>query len=229
MVPSRMALVSKERFRLAMATVPIDQAALAKRVGCTPGAISQIISGTTLRSKFLPDIADVLGVSVRWLRGDDEEGGPGSRPPLPDLPQVNDDEPDVVHVELLPTFAGAGGGGTGDGDQITIAYSRSLIENELRAQPQDILAVLIEGDSMEPDFRSGDQILVDKRRRSVTQPGPFCLWDGDGYVIKLLERIYDSEPPKVRVISRNQVYSAAERLADEVKIMGRVVWFGRRV
>jgi phage repressor protein C with HTH and peptisase S24 domain len=222
-------VINKERIRLAMDALPIDQTALAKRVGCTPGAISQIVSGTSLRSKFLPDIADVLGVSVRWLRAEDDEGGPGSRPPLPDLPPVNDDSPDVVHIELLPTFAGAGGGGTGDGDHATVVFARSLIEFELRAHPTDVLAVQIEGDSMEPDFRSGDQVLVDKRRKSVTQPGAFCLWDGDGYVIKLLERIYDSEPPKVRVISRNQIYSPAERLVDEVKIMGRVVWFGRRV
>jgi phage repressor protein C with HTH and peptisase S24 domain len=136
---------------------------------------------------------------------------------------------DTVPVELLPTYAGAGGGGTGEGDVEIIRFPRNLIERELRATSADVLAVLVEGDSMEPMFVSGDQLLIDKRRTSITQPGAFCLWDGDGYVIKLLEKVYDSDPPKVRVLSKNAVYQAVERLAEEVRIMGRVVWFGRRV
>ncbi|EQB03697.1 hypothetical protein L286_11800 [Sphingobium sp. HDIP04] len=134
-----------------------------------------------------------------------------------------------VDVEVLPTYAGAGGGGTGEGDVEKIAFSRALVEYELRAKPKDLLAIQIEGNSMTPDFQSGDQLLVDKRKTSLAQPGAFCLWDGDGYVVKYLEKIHDSEPPKVRVISRNEIYRTTERLAEEVQILGRVVWFARRV
>lgn len=134
-----------------------------------------------------------------------------------------------VKISALPTFAGAGGGGTGEGDTGTIIFSRSLVENQLRAKPADLLAIEIEGNSMSPDFESGDQLLIDKRKTSIAQPGAFCLWDGDGYVVKYLEKVYDTEPAKVRVISRNAVFSAAERLADEIQILGRVVWFARRV
>ena len=147
----------------------------------------------------------------------------------PEAPPIPFQEDDSVQVERLPTFAGAGGGGTGDGDGATVSFSRDLIEREIRARPSDLLAVVIEGNSMMPDFQSGDQLLVDKRRQSVAQPGAFCLWDGDGYVVKYLERLPDSDPPKLRVISRNEIYSAHDRLAEEVRIMGRVIWFGRRV
>jgi len=135
----------------------------------------------------------------------------------------------AVGIEALPTHAGAGGGGTGEGEAGKIVFSRSLVEQELRAKPTDLLAIEIEGNSMSPDFESGDRILIDKRKTSISQPGAFCLWDGDGYVVKYLEKVYDTEPPKVRVISRNTIYSAAERLADEIQILGRVVWFARRV
>jgi len=134
-----------------------------------------------------------------------------------------------VFVEALPTYAGAGGGGTGDGEVERASFSRSLVEYELRAKPTDLLAIQIEGNSMSPDFQSGDQLLVDKRKTSLAQPGAFCLWDGDGYVVKYIEKVHDSEPQKVRVISANQIYSTVERLADEVRILGRVVWFARRV
>lgn len=134
-----------------------------------------------------------------------------------------------VFVEALPTYAGAGGGGTGEGDVERHSFSRALVEYELRAKPQDLLSIQIEGNSMDPDFQSGDQLLVDKRKVSLAQPGAFCLWDGDGYVVKYIEKIHGSEPQKIRVISRNDIYSTTERLAEEVRILGRVVWFARRV
>ncbi len=134
-----------------------------------------------------------------------------------------------VQIKLLPTFAGMGSGGTGDDDEGYISFSRDLIENELRTPPEALLAILAEGNSMAPDFLGGDQILVDTRRRSLAQPGAFCLWDGDGHVIKYLEKVPDSDPPKVRVISANAIYDPADRLLDEIGLVGRVVWFGRRV
>lgn len=134
-----------------------------------------------------------------------------------------------VMIRLLPNFVGLGTGGTEEGDEGLISFSRDLIENDLRAPADQLLAMVAEGNSMEPTFQGGDQILVDTRRKSLAQPGAFCLWDGDGHVIKFLERIQGSDPPKVRVISANNIYEPTERLLDEINLVGRVVWFGRRI
>jgi len=135
---------------------------------------------------------------------------------------------DYLSVDILPSYAGMGGGGNGDGEVETGLVPRSLIENELRAKVSDLLLIEARGDSMEPDFQHGDQILIDKRDRDPVQPGSFALWDGDAYVIKLVERI----PQKrgfYRIFSANNRYTAAEMSADEIKIMGRPVWFARRL
>ena len=55
------------RLRKAMEERQFDQQQLAAAAGCTQGAISQILVGKTLRSRFLPQIALALGVSVEWL------------------------------------------------------------------------------------------------------------------------------------------------------------------
>jgi phage repressor protein C with HTH and peptisase S24 domain len=134
-----------------------------------------------------------------------------------------------VEIQVLPTFAGLGTGGTGDDDPGVMAFSRDLIERELRAPPSNLLAMVAEGNSMEPDFQGGDVILVDTRRLSLAQAGAFCLWDGDGHVIKYLEKVPDSEPARVRVISRNPLYDPHERLLEDLRIIGRVIWYGRRI
>ena len=189
-------------------------------------------------------VAERMGVSVpqisRWENGKD--GIPSQRLNslrkayeasleellAPTEANVSDDHRSVL-VEQLPTMVGLGGGGTGEGEYRAIAFGRSLIEGELKASADDLLAIEVEGDSMKPEFLSGDRLLIDKRRRSLAQPGAFCLWDGDGYVVKYLERLHDTDPPKVRVHSENPRYSPADRLAEELQVLGRVVWLSRKL
>lgn len=143
--------------------------------------------------------------------------------------EVEDAAPrDYLPVEILPSFGGMGGGGTGEGDRETGLVSRRLIEDELRARPSELLIIEARGDSMEPDFFHGDQILIDKRDRNPIQPGPFAMWDGDGYVVKIVERL----PQKrgwYRVFSANGRYTPYDVEESQVEIMGRPVWFGRRL
>ncbi len=135
---------------------------------------------------------------------------------------------EYVSVEVLPTYAGAGGGGTGDADRETALVPRALIEDMLRGQAADFLVINVRGDSMEPDFHHGDQLLVDRRDCSPAQPGPFALWDGEWgeYVVKNVER---STAGEVRIFSSNAKYSSAIVESENTRIIGRPVWFGRRL
>jgi len=162
-----------------------------------------------------------------WLNAREQDKARGVRPLEPDLP---DAFPDLAYVEIavLPSYVGAGGGGTGEGDHIVAKLPRRLIEEELRGKPDDFELIDIRGDSAEPDFFHGDQILVDRRDRDPRQPGPFALWDEDGYVLKLVERV----PGKrgwYRIFSANPRYSSYEIEETETTIRGRPVWFARRL
>ena len=132
-----------------------------------------------------------------------------------------------VEVEVLPTFAGMGGGGTGEGDSLVAMLSRRLIQDELRGRAGDFLMIDVRGNSMEPDFCHGDQILIDKRDTNPVQPGPFALLYDDGYVVKNVER----RAGRYRIFSSNKDFSEEEvdPSDDRLRILGRPVWFGRRV
>lgn len=146
---------------------------------------------------------------------------------VPDLP-AQGSETAYVSVHVLPSYAGAGGGGTGEGDRLVAKLPRRLIEEELRGQPDDFELIDIRGDSAEPDFYHGDQILIDRRDRDPRQPGPFAIWDEDGYVLKLVERI-PGRRGWYRVFSANPRYSSYEIEEQEATIRGRPVWFARRL
>ena len=61
----------------AMAARGVEQQELARAAGCSQVTISKILSGLIEHSRFLPEIAAVLGVDFEWLHGDG-----GDRPDL---------------------------------------------------------------------------------------------------------------------------------------------------
>lgn len=207
------AKMERKSLKIARKRANLTQEAIAEAMGVSVPQVSRWENGKDgIPSQRLSSLALAYRATLEELLGSDE---------VEELP--------AVMIELLPTTVGAGGGGTGEGEYQSVVFPRTLIEDELKVDPSDLLAVQIEGDSMKPEFLPGDQLLIDKRKVSIAQPGPFCLWDGDGYVIKYLEKVYDTEPPKVRVISENQRYRTVERPLEEIIIMGRVVWFARRI
>jgi transcriptional regulator with XRE-family HTH domain len=62
--------LTSARVQERMDTLGLDQSELARRVGCSPAAINQIVTGKTQNSRFLPKIARSLGVSLSYLEGE---------------------------------------------------------------------------------------------------------------------------------------------------------------
>jgi phage repressor protein C with HTH and peptisase S24 domain len=108
-------------------------------------------------------------------------------------------------------------------------FKSSWITHRLRANPANLRILHVEGDSMMPTLHDGDVVLVDLARALPTPPGIFVLFDGMGLVAKRLEHIPNSDPPQVRIISDNAFYTPYERTAEEIKIIGRIRWFGREI
>ncbi len=148
---------------------------VARAIGRDRSVATKMFSGK--RPVKLQEVAALEKIVAQYeeLRGETHEITPADAAYLP--------------VEVLPSFAGMGGGGTGEGDLLKALMPRSLIVDELRAKPNDMILLEARGESMLPDFHHGDQILIDKRDKDPVQPGAFALWDGDGYVVKLVERV----------------------------------------
>ncbi|MCX7354740.1 MAG: helix-turn-helix domain-containing protein [Alphaproteobacteria bacterium] len=91
------------------------------------------------------------------------------------------------------------------------------------APPEEVRILEVVGDSMAPELWPGQKVMVHLRDRQPSPPGVFVLWDGLGLVIKRVEFIAPSDPPKLRISSDNRQYAAYERTIDEVHILGRVI------
>lgn len=221
----------RESFKAWMRANDLTTAKVAKKSGVPATTLYDFLKGDTqgLRVETEHKVAKAYRVDVEVIFGGAKpEPHIGNTSDLPD----NDPLQDYVEVEVLPTFAGMGGGGTGDGDMSRALVSRALVIQELRADPADLLIIDVRGDSMlDPatgkGFMHGDQLIVHRRDTNPRQPGPFALWYDDGYVVKNVEII--RRTGKLRIFSNNPAYSDDEADPEDVKIMGRPVWFARRL
>lgn len=135
-------------------------------------------------------------------------------------------------VAELDVRASAGPGAVNDGledAKATWLFPDPVVRHEFRARPDDLRVITLDGDSMEPMLSSGDRILLDTSQRVPVPPGIFVIWDGMGIVAKRVEHVPNSEPPKVVLRSVNPEYQTYERQADEVNIIGRVIWAARKL
>jgi len=136
-----------------------------------------------------------------------------------------------LRVPFNDIGAGAGGprlAGEADDGQ-TILLPESLVTHQLRAAPDHLVAFPVHGQSMSPLLPDGTVVVADMRKRQIGGGGLFGIDDGDGLVVKWVEKIRDSDPPKLRFVSENKSISPYERLAEEAGIIGLIVWRMGRV
>lgn len=98
-----------------------------------------------------------------------------------------------------------------------------------RRQTDALRMISISGDSMVPLLEHDDTVMLDCSQTRPSPPGIFILDDGFGLVAKRIEIIPSTTPQMLRILSENSAYSSYQRRIDEVHIIGRVVWFARRL
>ena len=135
----------------------------------------------------------------------------------------------AISVPMFDVSAAAGGGRTGHdaGADGALAFPASLLRRITAAPANGLRLITISGDSMAPTLEHGDMVMVDTNRTSPSPPGIFVLDDGVGLVAKRVDAVPNSFPQQLRLSSDNSAYSNYQRRIDEVRILGRVVWFAR--
>lgn len=217
-----------DRLRARAHQLGISPAHVAELAGLNRSFVQDILRGRSTRPSIdrLGDIARVLKVDRDWLLHGigDVEG----KPPFIDNP--DDAYVAIPQVGARPSMGG-GAVATVDEEKVVrpFHFQRAWIKNTLKAAPSQLRIMQVQGDSMEPTLRDGDVVLVDMGRRSPNPSGIFVLDDGIGLVAKRLDYVANKEPPTVRVISDNKLYPEYERTAEEIYIVGRILWFAREL
>jgi phage repressor protein C with HTH and peptisase S24 domain len=216
-----------DRLRARCEQLSLNAGQVADLAGINRSFVYDIMRGRSEHPNLerLERVAEVLKVERRWpLHGLGEVEG--------DSPILEDPDQAFVAIPSVAVSVSMGGGSVVDEEEEEgkpYHFQRSWIRYKLRAKPADLRIMHVEGDSMLPTLHHGDIVLVDLARRAPTPPGIFVLHDGMGLVAKRLDQMPNTDPPRVRIISDNPLYSPYEGTAEEVNIIGRIRWFAREI
>lgn len=197
--------------------------------GFTPSTVEEWLNkNRTPRGASLEKLVAATGIPEEWwLHGAGE-------PPATLRNRVNREREKYVAVPLYNGVKAAAGAGALVGHEApddALIFQEDWIRFELGARPQDLYLIRVAGDSMEPTLRSGDTILVDRRAIRPDREGVYILRMGEMLLVKRLQALPGG---RVKVMSDNSTFApfevtTAELQGDEIAIIGRVVWVGRRL
>lgn len=98
-----------------------------------------------------------------------------------------------------------------------------------KGDPERMVLMKVFGDSMEPDIRHGDMVLVDQGHTQIYGHAVYAVGVNEEIYIKQIETL-----PGGRLVLRslNERYAPIEvslrgDLADSVRVIGRVIWWCR--
>ncbi|WP_034907580.1 LexA family protein [Eremococcus coleocola] len=104
-----------------------------------------------------------------------------------------------------------------------IEYGQDIIREEATSYIPDgaEVALVINGDSMEPDFKDGS--IVYYKKQPTLETGELGIFEIDGAVtFKKYKPNYEDET--IHLVSLNQDYEDMIFPGDKVKVLGKVIW-----
>jgi len=208
------------RLKAHMARKGLNPKTLAERAKVGRSFVYDILNGksTNPTSSKLAAVAEQLGVNVNYLvSGVQQVMNPRQR-----------EWSDVVEISSIDVEQAPDGNVlvSNENERRPYFFRSDWINKKLRAQPSDLRAVFVNGDSMGATLQNGDMLLINITKKIPNPPGLFVLFDGMGPVAKRLEMVSSG---RVRVISDNSQYSPYEKDLSELNIVGKVVWLAREI
>jgi phage repressor protein C with HTH and peptisase S24 domain len=213
----------RERFdafmrRLHEATTISSQASLAKTLNISRAAITQAKKHDSVPIKWISELSQLHNLNPNWL-----EKGTGQK----NLSK-NNNHAIFQEVPKVKAVLSAGGGSFETEPEIEEYYSFRKDWLVRKGQPKFMVLMDIFGNSMEPELKDGDTVLIDRSQKVIFSGAIYAVGLADTIVIKRLEQQYK----ELVLISENKRYPIMrfkEEEMDRVRIIGKVIWLCRKL
>jgi len=213
-----------------------DKADFARAVGIHATTYRAYENGQNGFAKLASLFASKLDVSTDWLlHGDSAPRSPPRKQVVaaehPDQPvlQGASDEDGAVAIRRVDLSYAMGAGTSIDDypDVELVLYDPNFLRRISRAQPECLFVAAGDGDSMFPTLINDDEVVIDTSQRILNMQDRIwaCSYQGAG-MIKRLRAIGEG---MVEIRSDNKTVGDQVVPADDLYIVGRVVYVGRRV
>jgi phage repressor protein C with HTH and peptisase S24 domain len=222
--------VNRANLAKAMEAAGLNQSELAERVGMKQPSIGRLLTGETRTTRALDLIAQALGTSPAYLRGDTDDPSPRIHPlHMAMRSSASESADSTVMIPQLDIGYSMGGGSVFEDYAQTalIPFPREWLRPMIGGTFGEIFVARGEGDSMMPTILDGDVVIVDTAQKTITkQDRLWCLSYGE---LGMIKRVRMQPDGGALIISDNPAVENFTAYDGEVSTIGRVIWIGRRV
>ncbi len=197
----------------------VEYSGLSRLIGRNPAYIQQFLKRGSPRNLDPEDrrvLAKFFGVEEELLGGPPRGKGSGEG---------------LVEIPLLDVRASAGHGAVTELESrhARFGFDERWLKHLTHSRPASLSVIRVEGDSMEPALSDGDEVMVDLSDTDQRlRDGIYVIRFDDTLVIKRVA--LGPQGRQISIVSDNQSYPSWHDVdRRSVHIVGRVLWFGRKV
>ena len=204
--------------RLREAKIITSQASLAKTLSISRAAITQAKKNDSIPIKWITELSRLFNVNPDWL-----EKGTGSK-----VLSQNIYHEIFLQVPKIKARLSAGGGSFETEPEIKEFYSFRKDWLSKKGKARDMVLMDIFGNSMEPELKEGDTVLIDQSQKAVLAGAIYAVGFDDTIFVKRLEK----RPKELVLLSENERYPMMrfrDEEMDSVRIIGKVIWVCREM
>jgi phage repressor protein C with HTH and peptisase S24 domain len=223
-----------ERLRRRARELDMSDAAVAKKAGLTPRRYTNYVNNDREPDLLtLLTISKVLRTTPDWLLGITEESDTISGRPITghagDIVEYSGDNYAAISSYDVTLSAGGGAEVWDEAATGKLLFPMGALRAMTRAKVGELAIVHVDGDSMEPTLRSGDQLLLDTTQRHPSRKdGLYALRYDGGLQVKRVS--VHPQTHKLSIRSDNPAYPSHDDIdPSQIDVVARVIWIGRRV
>lgn len=204
--------------RVFEATGITSQTELASALNINRSAITQARKKDSIPDKWILQLYRSFGLNPDWI-----ETGSGQV-----SHKKTDSDSIFKNIPKVKARLCAGGGSFEVGSEIEgyYAFRKDWLDNKGAINKMVLMDIF--GNSMEPEMKDGDTILIDESQRDVLAGAIYAVGVDDTIMVKRLEK----HPNKLVLLSDNKDYSPIYLQGSEinsVRIIGKVIWISREL
>jgi phage repressor protein C with HTH and peptisase S24 domain len=205
--------------RVFEATGMTSQTELASALDINRSAITQARKKDSIPDKWILQLYRSFGLNPDWV-----ETGSGQK-----FHKQSDSNDSIFNtIPQVSARLSAGGGSFEVGSEIEGYYAFRKDWLHTKGAINQMVLMDIFGNSMEPEMKDGDTILIDESQKDILAGAIYAVGVDDTIMVKRLEK----HPNKLVLISDNKDYSPIYLQGGEinsVRVIGKVIWVCREL
>ncbi|KDN09340.1 LexA family protein [Gilliamella sp. Imp1-1] len=200
-----------QRIKARREELSLTQEQVASQVGIKQQSYQAIESGEVKKPRYLYEISVALKCDMAWLLSGKEK-------------EVKNVEPITLKARQVPLISYVQAGVWTESCELRDSTGFEYIMTSLELSDQSF-ALRIKGDSMEPEFKEGDVVIIDPAVKPI--PGEFVVamnGESEATFKKYRELGHDEhERMQFELIPLNPDYTTMSTLTQQIRIIGTMV------